>query len=87
MIGAISSRTTPTSFVATAQCGGHGTETGGCETPTPVPPTNMVATHSSERPRGNQSGRVPGDAGDLGSGLATGLMALGVGLLFWLRMR
>jgi len=75
-------------FVSQAQCGGHTDSGGGCETPTPPPPTNArMMPHSSDRPSNKQSGPVRGDSGDLGSGLVTGLMALGVGLLFWLRMR
>src|SRR5262245_17221563 len=84
----LDARTGPSSFVCMAQCGGHSDPTAGCETPTPPPPTNTsMRVQSPDRPSNIQSGPVRGDSGDLGSGLVTGLMALGVGLLFWLRMR
>src|SRR5262249_6843077 len=80
----------PFSPVVRAQCpdGSHGTS-GNCvpdQPPVAVPsgsPTDISRCHNSS----SSGTTVRGGSGDVTSGLITGLMALGVGLLFWLRMR
>ena len=74
-------------FICAAQdCpgGGHVGPGGSCQ---PPPPT--MARPAPENPNRHSSPQVhlPGDSTDGGSGLVTGLMALGTALLFWFRMR
>ena len=77
------------SFVCVAQDpnGGHGEATGGGSPTPPQSPTSLRIDNGGGRRAHTGPGTPVSGGSDFGSGLATGLMALGVGLLFWLRMR
>jgi hypothetical protein len=77
----------PVAYMAMGQCGGHGDTSGGCGTPTPPQASVQTALPKHDRSNPNRSGPVRNDSADFGSSLITGLTALGVGTLFWLRMR
>src|SRR5215471_1490938 len=87
--GSTGSRTqSPLSLVAMAQCpdGSHGTA-GNCVPDSPTSP-GSPNPHPTCTTNPVSSSPVHTDrAPDLGTGMVAGLMALGVGLLFWLRMR